>query len=102
MDAKDRTLTVTDSQIDNNNSADDGAGIYLNNGTVVMTGGTVSDNFSSCDSGGVKVTKNTTFTATNVTFKGNKADGEEGGAIKNFGTTTLKSCYIINNKASKR
>ena len=102
MDAKDRTLTVTDSHIDNNNSADDGAGIYLHNGTVVMTGGTVSDNFSSCDSGGVKVTKNTNFTATNVTFKGNKADGEEGGAIKNFGTTTLKSCYIINNKASKQ
>ena len=102
MDAKDKTLTITDSHIDNNNSADDGGGIYLHNGTVVMTGGTVSRNFSSCDSGGVKVTKNTTFTATNVTFNGNTADSEEGGAIKNFGTTALKNCNITNNSAGKQ
>ena len=102
MDAKDKTLTITDSNIDNNNSADDGAGIYLENGTVIMTGGTVSNNFATGDGAGVKVTKSGTLSATNVTFNGNTADGEEGGAIKTFGTTTLKNCTIINNSASKQ
>ena len=102
MDAKNKTLTITDTKIESNTSTDDGGGIYLHNGTINMTGGSLSLNSSSNDGGGAKITSKCTFTATNVTMKENAATTEEGGAIKNFGTTTLTGCTVTGNRATKQ
>ncbi len=102
MDAKGKTLTISDSHIDKNTSGDNGGGIYLNSGAIIMEGGTVSENTAACDSGGVKATSKTTFTAENVTISDNKAEGEEGGGLKNQGTMTLTHCTVSGNSAKKQ
>ncbi len=101
MDAGGKTLTINgkNTAIDNNNASDDGGGIHLRNGTINMTGGSVSGNITRYDSGGVKVSSSCTFTADGVTISNNTASNEEGGGIKNLGTTSLTDCTISGNKA---
>ena len=100
MDAKDKKLTITDSKIDNNTAAEDGAGIYLYNGTIEMTDSTVSGNFATGDGAGVKVTPKTTFTATSVKICNNTSEDDDGGGLKNQGTTTLTNCIVTGNSAT--
>ena len=100
MSADSEILTIKEETIiDGNTAADNGGGIFLNRGTINMTGGSVSGNTAAYDSGGIKVTDNTTFTATEVTISNNKATAQEGGGIKNLGYTTLKGCTISGNYA---
>ena len=101
FDASGRKLTVTDTNIDHNTSDDDGAGIYLRYGTIVMNSGSLSNNYSKNDGGGAKITKSTTFIADGVAINSNTTRDEEGGGIKTFGETTLRNCAIKNNKANK-
>lgn len=106
MASSGETLNIVDTLIDGNNSADDGGGICLYQGTINMTGTaadkcTVSNNTTNNDSGGVKVTDDTIFTATNVKINNNSASAEEGGGIKSYGDTTLTECEISNNNAAK-
>ena len=96
MDAQDKTLTINRSTsnstlIDHNTASDDGGGIYLHYGTINMAGGSISNNKSNKDGGGVKVTPRTAFTANGVIINENVARDEEGGGVKNQGTTTLTS-----------
>ncbi|MBQ9004627.1 MAG: hypothetical protein IJ087_22555, partial [Eggerthellaceae bacterium] len=62
-------------------------------------GGSLSENSSSCGTGGIKVTRKTTFMATGVAISKNHAETEEGGGVKNHGTTTLANCRINDNIA---
>ncbi len=101
MDSSGKTMTITDTKIDHNTSGDDGGGIYLRYGNIVMSGGSLSENYTKNDGGGAKITKDTTFTANGVTISKNNADSEEGGGLKNYGTTTLTNCLISSNKAYK-
>ena len=101
MDANGKKLTITNTKFDENECSDDGAGIFLNKGTIEMSGGSISKNEASNDSGGIKASSETTFTANNVQIIGNKAKGEEGGGVKNYGTTTLTNCTISNNSAGE-
>ncbi|MBQ9391754.1 MAG: right-handed parallel beta-helix repeat-containing protein, partial [Lachnospiraceae bacterium] len=83
MASSGKTLNITDTKIEENNSADDGGGIFLYQGTIIMNGTadgkcTVSNNTTNNDSGGVKVTDNTEFSATNVKINKNSAAAEEG------------------------
>ena len=105
MDADKTTkLTVENSSIENNESADDGGGIYLYWGTIDMiaTDGkacSLSRNRAADEGGGAKVTRNTTFIANGVSISNNKAEAKEGGGIKNFGRTELTNCSITYNHA---
>ena len=99
MDTEGYTLTLNDTAFEHNSSGGDGAGIYLNWGTIRMNGGRLSENSSACDAGGIKVTRKTTFEATGVTIYKNHAETEEGGGVKNHGTTTLANCTINDNTA---
>ena len=96
------TLTINNNTVINDNfSDDDGGGIYIYRGTVKMTGGTISGNTTRCDGGAVKATGTTSFIAENVKIQNNTAQTEEGGAIKNHGTTSLKNCLITGNSSVK-
>ena len=62
--------TIENTFIINNSSNDKGGGIYLNKGTVNMTGGTVSGN-SSAAGGGVYTINDTIITASGTVFSKN-------------------------------
>ena len=103
LDARGSTLTVENSHIDNNSAGSDGGGINLYWGTIDMKaidGDTCSlSNNTAVSAGGVKVTSSTTFNATDVVISGNKALTEDGGGIKNYGTTSLTRCTVERNTA---
>ncbi|MBQ9390577.1 MAG: Cna B-type domain-containing protein, partial [Lachnospiraceae bacterium] len=100
--SKDFTLTIDgDTTIDKNYSSDDGGAIYIHNGTIVMNGGSISNNGTDNDSGAVKVTGNTEFRATNVDINNNTAAREEAGAMKIFGDAYLTNCTLNNNDCAK-
>ncbi len=102
MKSSGKTLTITDSRINSNYSSDDGGGIYLEKGKITMSYTQVNNNETENDSGAVKVEEDCEFTVVNSSFNNNKAQSEEAGAIKNFGTTTLKTCSIIGNSSKKQ
>ena len=102
VDAEGRTITISGTDITLNNSDDDGAGIYLHNGTVTMNGGSLSSNVSHTDAGGAKITRYTSFTASDVSIRDNIAETEEGGGIKNYGVMVLTRCLITGNAALKQ
>ena len=102
MDSSGKKLTITDSYINGNYASDDGSGIYLNKGTISMSHSHIDNNETANDSGALKVIEGSTFYASNSFFNYNKAQSEEGGAIKNFGTVTLEQCTIEGNYAKKQ
>ncbi len=102
MDSSGKKLTITDSYINGNSASDDGSGIYLNKGTISMSHSHIDNNETANDSGALKVIEGSTFYASNSFFNYNKAQSEEGGAIKNFGTVTLEQCTIEGNYAKKQ
>lgn len=101
MAAQGRTLDIDNTIIDNNTSEDDGAGIYLERGTINMFGGSLSNNITDNNSGGAKARPNTFFTADSVMIRNNRANTEEGGGLKNQGTMTLRNCQISGNYSEK-
>ena len=101
MDESGKKLTIENTDITGNRSADDGGGIYVERGTVEMTGGSVSKNMSNNDSGGIKVTDNTKFIGKDIKISNNTAMTEEGGGIKLFGDVSLEGCEISGNSAAK-
>lgn len=93
------TTTIENTYICNNES-DQGA-IFVNNGTVNMTGGCVSGNTAVVCGGGVRVLSGTTFNATDTVFDGNTASEQSGGAINTHGTVTLTDCILTGNTAAQ-
>ena len=86
------------------NTADDRGGGISNQGTLTMTGGSITNNTSNDRTareggGGVFNDFNGTATLTNVTISGNKALVKGGGGVCNYGTITLNNCIITSNRA---
>lgn len=100
LDAKGKTLTIENTVIRGNKADNDAGGIYLNSGTIHMSGGELSGN-SGDDAGAIMVTSDTTFTAENVRFSDNDSRSESGGGVNNKGTTQLTDCTFTNNRSSK-
>jgi hypothetical protein len=94
------TATVTNSKIRNNHSSWRGGGIW-NNGTLVVSDTTFSENDSDIFNGqGAGIYNTGNITVTGSTFVGN---GPYGGAFYNSGgTATLTNCTISGNNAHGR
>ena len=101
FEKKPNTQKATNVTITGNNATTRGGGIFLQTGTVTLSGGSVSDNTSK-DCGGIYVTDNTTLTAENTSISSNKSTSESGGAIVNKGTVNLTSCTLDQNESKKR
>ena len=101
FDKKPNLQKTTNVTITGNTATTRGGGIFLQTGTVTLSGGSVSNNTSK-DCGGVYVTDNTTLSAENTSFNNNKSTTESGGAIVNKGTVTLTSCTLDSNESKKR
>ncbi|MEL6555794.1 MAG: choice-of-anchor Q domain-containing protein [Cyanobacteria bacterium J06621_11] len=96
------TLTLKNTIVRNNQSADDGAGLR-NSGTLFLINAAVTDNVSigtSFTSGGGGLLNDQSGTATiiNSTFSGNIA--QNGGAIRNDGLLSLHNTTLSGNRAT--
>ena len=100
FDAHGKTLTINNTVIRGNSADDYAGGIYLNSGTIHMSGGEMNGN-SGNDAGGIMVTSNTKFTAENVRFSDNDSRSESGGGVNNKGTTQMTDCTFTKNRSSK-
>ncbi len=109
---KDKTLNITDSLFDNNWGLRYGGGIYLEEGTIQMTGGRIASNgVTGTDSnnwygGGVYVDEEQTrFIADSVLIDGNRfatvGKGKGAGIYNNKGTVALTNCTLTDNKAGE-
>lgn len=100
--SKGSTLSLTDSQIDDNVSkTEKGGGIYADTASITLTGGTVNRNKTEdYDNGAGIYASNGTLTASGTTFEGNIGTND-GGAIyfKSSGTLTLENCTFRSNSA---
>ena len=83
-----------------NNANRFGGGIF-NNGSLILTNSTVSNNFAG-SSGGICNCQNNsaTTTITNSTISDNGAQASAGGIFNQFGTTTLTNATVSNNRAN--
>ena len=92
-------LTVTNSEISGNSSANYAGGIYHWYGTLTITGSTISGNSSAADGGGIYLEQDT-ITITGSTISGNTAATGNGGGIYNEGTITITDSEISGNTAA--
>ena len=88
------TLKMNDGVTITGNNA---TGVYVNSGTFEMTGGTISNNNTSDDGGGVW--NQGTFTMSNGTISANTASS--GGGVYNHGTFNMSGGIITGNTAIK-
>ncbi len=95
---KDGTLTVTGSTLSGNSAANGhGGGLYHDGGTTAtLTNVTFSGNSATGDGGGIY--GNDPLTLVNVTLAGNSAD-KGGGIRRNGGIASLKNTIVANNTA---
>lgn len=89
------TLTVIDSTVSDNIATQDGAGIY-NLGTLTVTDTTLSGNSATWSGGGIYATNHATLN--HVTLSGNSA--YDGGGIYNFYILAVTNSTLSNNSAS--
>jgi CSLREA domain-containing protein len=93
------SMTVEDSQI-NNNTADDGGGIANFVSDLVVTNSDICDNTASKDGGGLWNQIVATVTLNNAVIEGNSAtDG--GGGIHNYGALEMNGGNLSHNEASQ-
>jgi predicted outer membrane repeat protein len=91
------TLMLTNSTVSDNRAVDEGGGIY-NFGTLTLTNSTVSGNVGGGSGGGINNAPNGTLTLTNSTVSGN-ATGDEGGGILNAGLLEITNSTVSDNTA---
>ena len=104
------TLELQDSTVSNNQAtsttdcAGGGGGIWNQNGTLTISGSTISGNLTNGDGGGVHHVNSTSnpLTITNSTISGNTATGSGGGVFVNFRvrTAALVHTTVTQNTAS--
>ena len=99
MDAEGKELQITATKIEENFASEGGGGIYLFQGAILMSGGTLSKNATAGYGGGADITSKTTFIANGTAIDGNAATIKGGGGVANFGTTELEGCVITDNSA---
>lgn len=97
------TLTVTRVAITGNMAVganSSAGGMYLGNGSTILTNVTFSENESGSVGGGLNRSGGT-LTLTEVTFSDNTAN-EDGGGFRNFGFATLSDVVFTGNVAGNR
>lgn len=93
-------LTITDSQIDLNESEESGGGLFSDGGALVISGSTISDNVSN---GGAGIFANGgTFSMSGSTVSGNRAYEGGGGLVLYLmtGTVNISGSTITSNLGS--
>lgn len=93
-------LTITDSQIDLNESEENGGGLFSDGGALVISGSTISENVSN---GGAGIFANGgTFSMSGSTISGNRANEGGGGLILYLmtGTVNISGSTITSNLGS--
>lgn len=106
LEDKGTTLTLKDTDIEFN-SAQEGGGIYLRSGSVIISNtdtgkGRINSNIAYEGGGGIKLKdSDAVLTAKNVNICNNHAASEEGGGIKNYGTVTITDSIITGNASKK-
>ncbi len=107
-------FNISGGMIKNNNAGASGGGIYLDKGTVKMTGGTITGNTAKYeyyvegvmaggggDGGGVNIHNNCTFIMSAGTISNNYCDDGLGGGIYNsYGTCKISGGTISGNDAN--
>lgn len=94
-------VTITNTTITNNATSNDdtrGGAIYIESGSVAVTGGKIADNTAK-DGGAVYIAAGSEATFNNVTLSGNSATQRGGGAVVNYGTAGFAGCDLMNNTA---
>ena len=94
-------VTITNTTITNNATSNDdtrGGAIYIESGSVAVTGGKIADNTAK-DGGAVYIAAGSEATFNNVTLSGNTAAQRGGGAVVNYGTAGFTGCDLMNNTA---
>ncbi len=91
----DGTITMTGGSISDNTGSSYGGGVY-NNGTFVMSGGSISGNTGANNGGGVY--SKGTFTLSGGSISGNSV-GNYGGGVSNDGTFTMTGGSISDNES---
>ena len=81
------TLAISGKAKIDGNSATNGGGVYVYEGTATMTGGTISNNTASTNGGGIY--SNDNLTISGGTISGNKANGIGGGIYFEYSSSTL-------------
>jgi len=90
-------VTLTDSTVSSNTSADSGGGIFTRVGNVMLTGSTVSGNTSFADGGGIS-TMEGDVTLSNSTVTENLAAGEGGGVhVSDNPNSGFNPMFLIEN-----
>ena len=97
LDAKEKTLTITDTTISDNTADDEGGGIFVEEGRIVMNGGAITNNTANGDGGGA-YNESGTIQFKEVVISENYAV-ERGGAVFNRGIANLTDCIFSSNKA---
>jgi parallel beta-helix repeat protein len=91
-------VALQDLRTSDGSTPNEGGGI-TNQGTLSLTGCTVTENTSTSDGGGI-FNNGGTLTMTDCTISGNRTDGNGGGGIISFGgTLELNGCTITENTA---
>ncbi len=101
IDSSDRTLTLINTKITHNTADDEGGGIYIDGGTIVMDGGVIDSNVSD-DGGGVYISGSDTLRLRNNTvISNNRTTGESGGGITCHGYLDIDGATVEYNQAHK-
>jgi uncharacterized repeat protein (TIGR01451 family) len=92
-------LTVLNSTLSNNFTANNGGGVYNDQGTVKVTKSTLSSNQANNNGGGI-YNQQGSLTVTNSTLSGNQASLNGGGLYNGQGTGNLTNSTLASNTAN--
>ena len=96
---EDGTFNMTGGTISNNEVHESGGGVYLLDGTFTMSGGKINGNKAELEGGGVYVFTGS-FTMTNGEITGNSAKYDGGGVYVYTGSFTMTNGEITGNSAN--
>jgi filamentous hemagglutinin family protein len=100
--ADNSTVTVNGGSIDSNIASNDGGGIFADNSTVTVNGGSIDSNIASNDGGGIFAFNNSNVSITNAAINKNEAQIGGGGGIfiDSNSTATITGSKINKNLAN--
>ncbi len=96
----DSNTILEDGNVIQENTANNGAGIYLNKGKLSITDASIFNNISKDAGGGIWANTGTELALKNVKIQGNSC-ATNGGGINSQGTVSLVNCNINSNSADK-